>query len=120
MPKHARLIEVQVALEVPYIGRIAGVWKPDEREQDAAWARIQPLMPPRAPVGRPCHDHRRIVSGILSVLRTAVPWREMPRQYGKWDTAYARYRLWCVQGRWQRIIDALGVDANPPIPPPKR
>ncbi len=37
MPKRARLIEVQVALEVPYVGRIAGVWKPDEREQDAAW-----------------------------------------------------------------------------------
>ncbi len=37
MSKRARLVEVQVALEVPYVGKIAGVWKPDEREHDAAW-----------------------------------------------------------------------------------
>ncbi len=85
---------------------------------DAEWTKIQPLVPSQKPsVGRPRHDHRTIVSGILWVLRTAAPWREMPAQFGKWDTAYARYRLWRAEGRWQRIIDALGPDAPLPTPP---
>ncbi len=87
---------------------------------DAEWTKIRGLMPPQKPaVGRPRHDHRTIVSGILWVLRSAAPWREMPRQFGKWDTAYARYRLWRAEGRWQRIIDALARAADPPTPPLK-
>ena len=87
---------------------------------DTEWTTIGLLLPPQKPiVGRPRHDHRTIVSGILWVLRTASPWREMPAQYGKWDTAYARYRLWRAAGLWQRIIDALGPHAAPPIPPLK-
>jgi transposase len=86
---------------------------------DRAWARIQPLLPPQRPVvGRPRHDHRTILSGIFWVLRTASPWRELPAEFGKWDTAYARYRLWRAQGRWQRLIDALGPEA--PVTPPLR
>jgi hypothetical protein len=82
---------------------------------DAEWERVLPLLPPQKPtVGRPRHDHRTVLGGILWVLRTASPWREMPLRFGKWDTAYARYRLWCKQGLWQRIIDALGPRAAPP------
>lgn len=87
---------------------------------DTEWMKIWWLLPPQKPiVGQPRHDHRTIVSGILWVLRTASPWREMPAQYGTWDTAYARYRLWRAAGLWQRIIDALGSHVAPPIPPPK-
>ena len=82
---------------------------------DAEWARIQPLLPPqRPPVGRPNHDHRTLLSGILWVLRTPAPWREMPARFGKYNTAFVRYRLWRRQGLWQRIIDALGPAAPPP------
>jgi Putative transposase of IS4/5 family (DUF4096) len=82
---------------------------------DAEWARVRPLLPPQQPaVGRRCHDHRTILGGILWVLRAAAPWREMPARFGKWNTAYVRYRLWQEQGLWQRIIDALGPDALPP------
>ena len=76
---------------------------------DAEWDRVRPLLPPqKPPVGRPRHDHRTVLGGILWVLRTAAPWREMPVRFGRWDTAYARYRLWRKQGLWQQIIDALG------------
>ena len=37
MQNISRLVEVNVELEVTYLGKVAGVWKPDEREQDAAW-----------------------------------------------------------------------------------
>ena len=80
----------------------------------AEWERVRHLMPPQRPsVGRPNHDHRTLLAGILWVLRTPAPWREMPACYGKFNTAFVRYRLWCRQGLWQPIIDALGPDAPP-------
>jgi len=75
---------------------------------DAEWERIQPLLPPQKPAtGRPRDDHRTVLNGILAVVGTDLSWREMPREYGKRDRAYKRYRLWCDQGLWQRIVDAL-------------
>jgi len=77
---------------------------------DTEWERIRPLLPPQKPVtGRPRHDHRTVLNGILAVVGTDLSWREMPKEYGKRDRAYKRYRLWCDQGLWQRIVDALVV-----------
>jgi transposase len=84
---------------------------------DAEWQRIVPLLPPqRPPIGRPRHDHRTVLTSILSVLCSGASWREMPREYGKWETAYKRYRLWQDEGRLQRILEAL--DLPTPHPPP--
>jgi hypothetical protein len=83
---------------------------------DAEWERVRPLLPPQQPpVGRRNHDHRTVLSGILWVLCTPAPWREMPARFGKWNTAFVRYRLWRRQGLWQRIIDALGPPAISPL-----
>lgn len=84
---------------------------------DAKWQRILPLLPPqRPPFGRPRHGHRKVLNGILSVLRSGASWREMPQEYGKWETAYRRYRRWQDEGRLQRILEALDLPA--PRPPP--
>jgi hypothetical protein len=78
---------------------------------EAEWERIRPLLPPQRPrVGRPRHDHRPILAGILSVVRGGGSWREIPAAWGKWETAYRRYRLWCDTGLWPRILDALADD----------
>jgi transposase len=78
---------------------------------DADWERLRPLLPPQKPsIGRPFLDHRMVLSGILAVVGTGASWREMPAEYGKWETAYKRYRLWCAEGRWQRLLEALGPD----------
>jgi hypothetical protein len=46
---------------------------------EAEWERVRDLLPPQRPsVGRPNHDHRTVLSGMLWVLRTPAPWREMP------------------------------------------
>lgn len=65
-------------------------------------------------MGRPRHDHHIILGGILWVLRSAAPWRELPARFGHYSTVYKRYRLWREQGLWERIIDALGPGAAPP------
>jgi transposase len=48
-----------------------------------------------------------VLNGILAVVGTERSWREMPMEYGKWETAYKRYRLWCDEGRWERIVATL-------------
>ncbi len=76
---------------------------------DAEWERVRPVLPPQQPrTGRRRHDHRTVLSGILMVVDTDLSWREIPEAYGKWETAYKRYRLWCDEGRWPHIVAALG------------
>ncbi len=78
---------------------------------DAEWALVQPLLPPqRPPTGRPRHDHRTVLSGIIWVLRRRDSWRAVPKECGKWEMVYKRYQLWRAEGRWQRIAAALGVE----------
>jgi Putative transposase of IS4/5 family (DUF4096) len=75
---------------------------------DAEWRRVAPVLPPQKPAkGRPRHDHRTVLGGILWVVRSGASWRAMPAEYGKWETAYKRYRLWRETGRWQRMLEAL-------------
>jgi transposase len=54
-----------------------------------------------------------VVGGILWVMRTGSSWREMPEEYGKWERAYRRYRLWLEQGLWKLILEALGGERCP-------
>jgi transposase len=61
-------------------------------------------------VGRPRHDHRTVLGGIVWVLRQQVSWRAVPPACGKWTTAYKRYRLWQATGLWPQLAAALGLD----------
>jgi Putative transposase of IS4/5 family (DUF4096) len=72
------------------------------------WAQISPLLPPQKPTtGRPAHDHRLILSGMLWVVRTGSSWRELPEDFGPWQTIHTRYQRWKRAGVWQRILDTL-------------
>jgi transposase len=76
---------------------------------DGEWERVRPLLPPQRPAtGRPRHDHRTLLSGILWVMRTRASWRDMPIESGHWETACKRYRLWHDTGLWQRLLAILG------------
>jgi transposase len=80
---------------------------------DGEWDMVRALLPPqRPPVGRPRHDHRTVLSGIVWVVRTQGSWRDMPREFGKWETAYRRYRVWRDTGLWQGIATVLGLAAG--------
>jgi transposase len=48
-----------------------------------------------------------VLAGILWVVRSGASWRAMPAEYGKWETAYKRYRHWLDTGLWPRILAAL-------------
>src|SRR5689334_5902251 len=66
---------------------------------DAQWARLEPLLPPEKPdTGRPNHDHRQILNGMLWVLNSGAPWRDLPRRYGPVGTVSSRFYRWRQSG----------------------
>jgi transposase len=73
---------------------------------DKAWATIEPLLP-NVYAGARRHDDRRIISGIIHVLRSGCRWKGCPAVYGPYTTVYNRFNRWSGRGRWQRIFDAL-------------
>ena len=80
---------------------------------DERWARLQPLLPPQKPkTGKPSLDHRRIINGILWILRTGAPWDDLPRRYGKRGTVSSRYYRWRKRGIWDRIFADLQAQAD--------
>jgi transposase len=78
---------------------------------DAEWARLQPLLPPQK-AGRPRHDDRRLLNGILWKLATGVPWRDLSERYGPWQTVYTRFRRWTRAGVWDRLFAAVQRQAD--------
>jgi transposase len=94
----------------------AAVIAPEEaRLTDEQWEQVRPLLPPqRGGIGRPPNEHRAVLGGILWVARTGSSWREMPEEFGKWETAYRRHELWLKQGLWRRIVEELGEDLPGP------
>jgi transposase len=80
---------------------------------DRQWQRLQPLLPSQKPsVGRPNVDHRKVINGILWILRTGAPWRDLPKRYGAWETISGRFYRWRRQGVWQQILASLQQQAD--------
>ncbi len=77
------------------------------------WERLQPLLPPQNPkTGRPAVDHRRILNGILWILRTGAPWRDLPERYGPWRTVASRFYRWQRAGIWEQLFSAVQAQAD--------
>jgi transposase len=73
---------------------------------NAEWKRIEPLMP-RGRRGAHRVDDRRVISGIMHMLRSGARWRDCPPDYGPYTTIYNRFNRWSRQGVWTDIFYAL-------------
>jgi transposase len=73
---------------------------------DAEWARLEPLMP-RGRRGAHRVDDRRVISGIVHMLRSGARWRDCPPAYGPYTTIYNRFNRWSRQGIWFAMFEAL-------------
>jgi transposase len=80
---------------------------------DAAWAAIEPHLPHGKP-GKPRVDDRRVISGILHVLKTGCRWRDVPAEYGPPTTVYNRYHRWAQRGIWQRVFERVAAAGSVP------
>ena len=75
---------------------------------DRQWRHLEPLVPPPKAAGRPRSVERReLVDAILYVLRNGITWRALPHDFPPWRTVYHYFRLWRLDGTWERIHDAL-------------
>jgi putative transposase len=77
---------------------------------DAEWALLAPLIPSPKPGGRPPKWTRReILDGIFYVVRSGCQWRLLPREYPPHKTVYHYFRLWRLDGTWDRLHTTLRV-----------
>jgi len=77
---------------------------------DEQWQAVEPILPQRtATTGRKPKDPRQMLNGIVWVLRSGAPWRDVPERYGRWQTVYDYYRHWRDDGTFGRILSALQI-----------
>jgi transposase len=77
---------------------------------DEQWQAVEPLLPKRtAKTGRKPKDPRQMLNGIVWVLHSGAPWRDVPEHYGRWQTVYDYYWRWRDNGTFERILSALQI-----------
>lgn len=64
--------------------------------------------------GVPRVDDRKVVSGIIHVIRNGLRWRDAPNVYGPHKTLYNRFIRWSRMGVFDRIFTALASEGGPP------
>ena len=80
---------------------------------DEQFARLEPLLPTDTR-GKPRVDDRRVISGILHVLKSGCRWADAPEIYGPRKTLYNRFVRWAAKGVWMDVFDALASAGGPP------
>jgi transposase len=79
---------------------------------DEQWAILQPLLPGNNRRGHPYKDHRLVIDGLLWILHTGAPWRDLPEDFGPWSTVFGRFNRWRQSGRWDDFLTALHAQAD--------
>ena len=80
---------------------------------DEVWARIEPLLPPlQGRMGRPMRDHRVLVEGAIWRFRTGSPWRDLPSEFGPWQTVWKRHARFAEDGIWDQVLTVLLTEAD--------
>lgn len=74
---------------------------------DEQWELIEALLPPPAGMGRPRRDLRTVVGGILWILNTGSAWRDLPDEFGPWQTVYHHFNRWSSDGTLNGILVTL-------------
>jgi transposase len=77
---------------------------------DEQWDLVSPLIPRSgARTGRPAKDPRLMLDGILWILGTGAPWRDLPERFGSFKTAHRYFSNWRDAGVFAAIIEALQI-----------
>ena len=81
---------------------------------DDQWKIIAPFLEQKNkdPRGRPPKDNRLIFNGILWILKTGAPWRDLPPEFGPWQTVYKRFARWAQLAVWDNLLSKLAQSAD--------
>ena len=75
---------------------------------DEEWAVFAPfLIENRSRGGRPPADHRRVLDAVFWIARTGAPWRDLPPEFGAWNSVFRQFRRWTEAAVWDVILAAL-------------
>ena len=77
------------------------------RLTDEQWDCIADVFPPPAATGRSPTDRRDVIDGILWILRTGAPWRDLPEEFGKWATVWDLFDKWNNDDTLNEILQRL-------------
>jgi len=79
---------------------------------DELWALLEPVLPGVAGrPGRPWNDHRRTLEGIVWRFRTGSPWRDLPSEFGAYQSVWGRHRRWSTDGTYTKLFAAVQANA---------
>ena len=84
----------------------------EERHElrDEQWELVEALLPKStATTGRPPRDRRVMLNGMIWIVYTGTPWRDLDIRFGPWQTVYGRYAKWRRDGVFDRIVEALQI-----------
>lgn len=80
---------------------------------DGQWQRIEHLIAGKASdPGRTGKNNRQFVEAVLWVARVGSPWRDLPKEFGPWNSVYMRFARWSDKGVWHRVFAELAKDAD--------
>lgn len=75
---------------------------------DEQWDRIKDLVPGKdGDPGRSGSNNRLFIDAVLYVLKTGVPWRDLPERFGNWNSVWRRFDRWGENGIWEKIVKEL-------------
>lgn len=74
---------------------------------DEEWDLIAGVFPQPAATGRPPREPRQVVNGILWILRTGSPWRDLPAEFGPWQTVWRLFDKWNADGTLDEALQRL-------------
>ncbi len=63
---------------------------------DEEWSIFEPFLVARG--GRPPGNHRLVLDGIFWIARTGSPWRDLPAEFGNWNSVWRQFRRWSQSG----------------------
>ena len=75
---------------------------------DGVWKLIEPhTIGNKGTWGGNAHDTRLFINAVFWILRTGAPWRDLPPDYGNWNTVQRRFCRWRDKGIWEKLLEAL-------------
>jgi len=80
---------------------------------DAQWAIIEPFsLGKKSDPGQTGRDPRLFMEAVLWIVRTGAQWRELPGEFGKWNSVFKRFRRWVKADTFYRMFKALSANAD--------
>ena len=75
---------------------------------DVQWEKIKPYLgnTPKK-TGRPQADNRKLLNGVLWIMHTGAPWRDLPEYYGPWQTVYKRFSQWQKDEKLRQLFESV-------------